>query len=123
MVKNHLVIVLRTLRLHSVHSFINVFGLSIGLGCCLLMEQLRMDSFGRVDVLRETVLLETWNEGEQAHTVAGVRKTLQVISVTHFGAEYGKPLWAGECIPFGVRLCDIPVRTRTPSINLTLEWY
>ena len=50
MLKNYLKIALRNLRRHKGYAFINVFGLALGLACCLLVvlfiqDELAYDRF------------------------------------------------------------------------------
>ena len=70
MLKNYLKITLRTLRKSNVYSFINVFGLSIGMTCCLLIllyvkQELSYDTFyGKADRIYRIAVETTRPQGQ-----------------------------------------------------------
>ena len=54
----------------------------------VLTDELARTLFGTTDVLGQTVLIETWQRGEQPFTVTGVRAALPYNTAIHFASEY-----------------------------------
>lgn len=66
MLKNHLKIAIRNLNRHKFHAFINIFGLALGMVCCVIIwlylkEELSYDRFhtGMENTLRITEKTQT----------------------------------------------------------------
>ncbi len=70
MLKNYLKIALRNFLKHKNYSFINIFGLAIGMACCILIllhvqDELRFDAFhAKADRIFRIVEKRSTNEGE-----------------------------------------------------------
>ena len=76
MLRIYLLVALRTLLRHKSYSFINLFGLSIGVACCTLIclyvdHELRHDSFHEKGERIYRLLLEDGSEREPARCFLG----------------------------------------------------
>ncbi|HEX9653148.1 MAG TPA: ABC transporter permease [bacterium] len=71
MLKNYVTVALRNFRKFKVYSFINLFGLAIGLACCILIilhihDELNFDLFhGKADRLFRVIQVRSRSQGEQ----------------------------------------------------------
>ena len=55
----------------------------------VITDELAQTLFGTTDVLGQTILIETWQRGEQPFTITGIREALPYNTATHFGSDYG----------------------------------
>lgn len=86
MIKNYLKLAYRNLMKHKVFSFINIFGLAIGLTCCMLISlyiynELSYDSYHKnIKQLYQlgTTFIKDGNEDRTANTPALMAKTMQM---------------------------------------------
>ncbi|MEO1049243.1 MAG: ABC transporter permease [Bacteroidota bacterium] len=71
MIKNYLKVALRNIARSKLHSFINIFGLALGIACCILIalfvkEEWSFDKFhGKADQIHRVWVFEDYGENEQ----------------------------------------------------------